>query len=548
MAVVQTSYHHLLGWAEKTPDRAFLNQPRNGQVETYSWKQAADNSRKMAGALRALGLRPGDKVAIIAKNSAEWFIADCAIIMAGLISVPIYPTAEAKTIRYVMEHSEAKAIFIGLLDNWQEPGKALDDSIIKIAFPYQSIDCDYQWLDLLEKHEPLAELSQPDSSDVMSILYTSGSTGKPKGVILSFGAYEYSCMTCASLLEFNENDRALSYLPLAHITERAVVEGPAIIAGVEIFFSESTATFLTDLKRARVTLFISVPRLWVKFQAGILAKISPLKLRILLAIPFVGKAVAKKIRDDLGLGYARLTGSGSAPISPLTLKWYQRIGIEIGEGWGMTETTGLSCNNSPFSVERIGTIGKPIPGTEMKLSEQGEILLRSPALMTEYYKEPELTKAAFTEDGFLRTGDKGEWDEACQAFRITGRVKDLFKSAKGKYVTPVPIESKLSASPLLEQICVMGSGLPAPVAVVVLSPIGESMAKDKIVDSLEETLSQVNAALESHERLSAIIIANEPWTIENELLTPTMKLKRDKLEEKYQAVISKPFASKIVWQ
>ncbi len=548
MAAVQTSYHHLLSWAERTPDRAFLHQPRNGQVQTFSWSEAADISRRMASALLDLGLVPGDKVAILAKNSAEWFLADCAVMMAGLISVPIYPTAEAKTIRYVIDHSEAKAVFIGLLDNWEEPGKVLDDSIIKIGFPYQTIDCDHQWLDLVDKNEPLADLHEPDSGDVMSILYTSGSTGNPKGVILSFGAYEYSCTTCASILEFNESDRSLSYLPLAHITERAVVEGPAIIAGVEIYFSESLATFQTDLKRAKVTLFVSVPRLWVKFQAGIQAKISPLKLSILLAIPFVGKAVAKDLREQLGLGYARLTGSGSAPISPITLKWYQRIGIDIGEGWGMTETTGLSCNNSPFSIERIGTIGNPIPGTEMKLSEQGEILLRSPAVMTEYYKEPELTKAAFTDDGFFRTGDKGEWDESCQAFRITGRVKDLFKSAKGKYVTPVPIESKLSASPLLEQICVMGSGLPAPIAVVVLSPIGAKLAKEKIEESLENTLEQVNGVLESHERLAAIVIAKEPWTIENELLTPTMKLKRDKLEAMYKAVISRTFANRICWE
>lgn len=548
MGSAYTSYHAMLEWERKTPNKVFLHQPVDGVVKTFTWQESAETARRFANALLAIGLNKGDKVAILAKNCAEWFIADCAMMMAGVISVPIYPTAEAKTIRYVLDHCEARAIIIGKLDNWQEPEGALPGSIITIGMPYQTIDCQYNWTDLIDSTQPLTAFSEPDSRDIMSILYTSGSTGNPKGVCLSYGSYEYACKTCCDLLDYLEGDRTLSYLPLAHITERAVLEGPAIFSGVEVYFTDRLDTFQDDLRRSRATLFISVPRLWVKFQAGVHAQISPVKLRALLALPIIGKIIAGKVRETLGLKHARLVGSGSAPISPLTLKWYSRLGINISEGWGMTETCGLSCGNNPFRKERIGTIGVPIPGTEMKLSEQGEILLHSPALFTEYYKEPELTAAAFTEDGFLRTGDKGEWDDKLQAYRITGRVKDIFKSAKGKYVTPVPIESRLSVNPNFEQICVMGSGLPAPVAVVVLSPSAKTLPRERVEESLVDTLNSVNEQLESHERLGAIFVARDEWTIENELLTPTLKLKRDRLEEKYQALISRPADSTVVWE
>jgi long-chain acyl-CoA synthetase len=286
----------------------------------------------------------------------------------------------------------------------------------------------------------------------------------------------------------------------------------------------------------------------VKFQAGVHGKIPPKKLKLLLSIPIVGKIIAKKIRTELGFANCRSFGSGSAPISPLTLKWYQRLGVNIGEGWGMSETSGLSCGNTPFRADRIGTIGAPVPGTEMKLSDEGEILIRSPGLFSEYYKQPELTREVFTEDGFFHTGDKAEWVEDIQAFRITGRVKDIFKSAKGKYVTPVPIEASLSGNPLLEQICVMGAGLPAPVAVAVLGEAAHHLPRETVEKSLGATLADVNRHLESHERMSHIVVVDDEWTTENGLLTPTLKVKRDVLEERYGPLISKPHGSQVAWE
>ncbi len=548
MANFKAAHQAVVEWGGKTPDRPFLHQPVGGQVRAYTWSQCVDESSRLAAAFRAIGLDRGDKIALLSKNCAEWILTDLAIAMAGMISVPIYPTAGRETISFVIDHSEAKAIVIGKLDDPQVAAQAIPEGVSTIAMPYESIDCACKWQSMLESHKPLQVRNDPNPEDVMTILYTSGSTGQPKGVVLTYGAYHYASMAALVAGQGHAGDRALSYLPLAHISERTCTAGPAIYSGCQLFFVESLDTFQRDLHNARVTTFISVPRLWVQFQSAVHAKIPPKKLALILKIPILGNVVARKIRKDLGFSHARRFGSGSAPISPLTLKWYQRIGVNIGEGWGMSETSGLSCGNTPFHAHRLGTIGVPVEGTEIKLTDEGEILLRSPGLFREYYKQPELTREVFDDDGFFHTGDKGEWIEKIQAYRITGRVKDMFKSSKGKYVVPVPIEAKLSGNPLIEQSCVMGSGLRAPVAVVVLTPAARPTSRTEIEESLGSTLDRVNDELESHEKLERIVIVIDEWTIENGLLTPTMKIKRSLLEEKYQRLISKNGNQRIQWE
>jgi long-subunit acyl-CoA synthetase (AMP-forming) len=502
----------------------------------------------MATALQGLEFSPGDRVAILAKNSAEWVLADLAIAMAGLVSVPIYPTANADTVSYILEHSEAKACFVGKLDNPDALGNAIPGSVATVAFPYPTAQCRYHWNTLIEGAEPISAPHDPAPKDVMTILYTSGSTGRPKGVVISYGAYHYGCNAAWRTFGTKEDARVLSYLPLAHVTERTVVVGPSIYAGATIFFVESLQTFPRDLTTARPTMFASVPRLWVKFQSGIHAKIAPGKLQRLLAIPLVGRLVARKIRAGMGLDCCELFGSGTAPISLHTLNWYHKLGIDISEGWGMTETGGLSCTNLPFDAKRLGTIGEPLDGTELKISDQGELLIRSPGLFTEYFKQPELTAESFTEDGFFCTGDKAEWDDRCRGYRITGRVKDIFKSAKGKYVVPVPIESHLSANPLIEQVCVIGSGLPAPIALIVLSETARQLPRETVVESLESTRLDTNRHLESHERLSGMLVVNDEWTTENGILTPTLKVRRDRIEERYLSVVDREFDKPVVWE
>ena len=536
----------LADWAGMTPQRPFLTQPWGAEVREWTFKQAHDEAAVFASALLRLGLNPGDKVAIVSKNCAEWLLADVAISMAGLVSVPIYPTASTDMIGYVLEHSRANAVIVGRLDDPNLVRRALSPAATTIGMRYAEIDCEHDWQEMIDDNDPIEQLHRPTSDEMMTILYTSGSTGRPKGVVLSYGAYECGSKTTAKTIGVTADDRALSYLPLAHATERTVIAGPAIYFGFQLFFVDNLQTFMTDLRRAAPTLFISVPRLWVQFQAGVHKKISPKRLDRLLAIPFIGRVIARKVRKSLGLNSCSRIGSGTAPISPVTLRWYEKIGVDISEGWGMTETSGLSCVNLPFRSDCVGTIGTPVTGTEMKLSEENEILIRCPSLFTEYYKQPELTADVFSEDGFFHTGDKGEWDERLRAFRVTGRLKDQFKSAKGKYVAPVPIEGRLAGNPLIEQVCVMGSGLRAPVAVVVPSATANDMPKEEIESSLEATLHTVNDMLELHEKLSTIYVVEDPWTIENGLLTPTMKIKRDKIESRYEALIREDCGA-IMW-
>jgi len=536
-------------FAQQKPNTIFLRQPFDGgQLRDYTWAQAENHCARMAQALLNLGLSSGDKVAILSKNCAEWFLADWAIQWAGLISVPIYPTAGVDTIQYVLDHSEAKVVIVGKLDDWQSQEPGVNPDLVRIAMPFETMACQHQWNDLVANTEPMKEPADLTVDDTLSIMYTSGSTGKPKGVVVTLGAYNYASQTNVTVAGLAESDRFISYLPLAHITERAVIQGPALYCGSTVYFVESLDTFQHDLQTARPTKFLSVPRLWTKFQTGVYKKLPPTKLKILLAIPGLNKLIAKKIRQGLGLDECDLFGSGTAPISPATLHWYHRIGIPISEGWGMTETCGLSCTNITFNPSMLGTIGNPIPGTEIKVSDQGELLIRTPGLFKEYYKQPELTKESFTEDGFFKTGDKVERDEKLQAFRITGRVKDLFKTEKGKYVAPVPIESKLADNPNIEQICVMGSGQPQPVAVVVLSENGQELTKEDATVSLETTLNKVNLTLEAHEKLARVIVADSDWTIDNGLLTPTMKIKRDLIENQYTEVVAQAAQQQVVWQ
>lgn len=536
----------LLKHAKTHPEKPFLHQPVNRELLITTWGETEQQARKVASGLLSLGLKKGDKVAILAKNSAEWFVTDLAIMMAGMISVPIYATAGKDTIAYVLEHSESKAVFVGKLDDKAAAAEVLNGGIPRIAFPYDTVAADHQWKDWLATNAPLEDIHMPSLDEVMSIVYTSGSTGKPKGAIITFRNFSSVSENHRKLFESSGEDRLVSYLPLAHITERGVIEGPGMYSAALIYFVESLDTFVDDLKVARPTLFISVPRLWTRFQVGVHEKMPPEKLQKLLRIPLLGKVVAKKIRQGLGLDSVKKFGSGSAPISKSLLEWYQKIGINISEGWGMTETTGLSCTNLPFRKDMLGTIGKACDCVEMKLSDEGEILIRGEAVFTEYYKNPEATEQSFV-DGWFRTGDKAGL-ESTGAFKIIGRVKEEFKTAKGKYVAPVPIESALASNSNIEQMCVMGLGRKQPIVVVVLAEHLVHADRESIRPSLQQTLNEVNAQLESHQQLDCMIVTDDAWTIENQYLTPTLKIRRNLVEDRYTKVAQHVEGRKVVWE
>ncbi len=526
------------------PDAPYLHQPVDGELKTFTWAEVDQQARCIANALLALEVSTGDRIGILSKNCAEWFIADLAIMMAGLISVPIYHTANRDTISYILEDSDCKAVFVGKLDGMEEAEAALNESIPRIIFPYPSLTGQYSW-DKVLSHPPLESIHQANEQDMMSIVYTSGSTGNPKGVVLEHQNLKAAASSAVSLLDVTSEQRLMSYLPLAHITERALIETLSFYAACQIFFVESLESFITDVKRCDPNSFISVPRLWNKFQSEILTKIPDKKLQIMLKIPFLGKVVAKKIRAGLGLNSTTLFGSGTAPISPSVLRWYERIGVPISEGWGMTETTGLSCSNQPFNSQSIGTIGRPLDCVEMKIGENSEIMIRGEAVFKEYYKNPVATAKSFT-DGWFHTGDMGEVT-ADGDFKIIGRVKEQFKSAKGKYVAPAPIENYLGRNNDIEQVCVMGEGRKQPIALVVL---GQQSVRGstEINNSLSKTLHIVNKKLEKHQKIDHIIVLKEEWTVENNLLTPTLKIKRSDIEAKFKHFLEMDIATPIYWE
>lgn len=541
---LKTPLEMLYEQVENNPQRTYLTQPHNGEVTTYTWQEFDQQVRKAAAGLIALDLPKGSHIALISKNCAQWFIADMAIMMAGHVSIPIFPTAGPETISYVIEHASCPVIFVGKLEHPDEQIKAVPDTVKSIGFPYPGAKTDISWQEFLAQ-PPFEGKPKPALEDTMTIIYTSGSTGKPKGVLHTYGSISWSGSASMPSLDVTENDRILSYLPLSHITERVLVEMASLYSGMQIFFIESLDTFKTDIQRCKPTLFISVPRLWTRFQMGVLAQMPQNKLDFLLKIPILGSLVAKKIRKGLGLDQARLCASGSAPISPALIHWFSKLGIEICEGWGMTENCAYGTSSVPFRKDKIGCIGRAYEGVDIRISDEGEIQVKGQCNMKEYYLEPEKTAEVFTEDGYLRTGDKGEID-AEGYVRITGRLKDIFKTAKGKYVAPVPIESKLMENAHIEQVCVTGSNLKQPIALVVLS---EEVRADRktLHKSLSNTLESVNALLESHQVLDRIVVVNESWTIENDMLTPTLKVKRHVLEKNYYDVINGQYQEKLVW-
>lgn len=540
---LKTPLDMLYHWEATTPDKVYLRQPINGIFQEYTWADTANLVRRLAASLQNLHLNPGDHVAILSKNCAEWFIADLAIMMAGLVSVPIFFTASQDTIRYVLEHGECKAIFVGKLDELEHQCEAITDDVVRLGFPYEQVPNAIAWEQLIA-HQPLAGQPKRALDDVMTIVYTSGSTGKPKGIVNTFGAFAYACEQFKKNIPGTSEERCISYLPLAHITERVVLEGASIYTGYYVSFIENLDTFQENIKSVQPTMFLSVPRLWTRFQMGVLAKIPQKKLDFLLSIPILNKIVARKIRRELGLDSAFIFGSGSAPLSPATIRWYQRIGINICEGWGMSENNGLGTVNYPFREEKIGSIGRAQVQGDVRISEEGEIQVKGANLMREYYKDPEQTAEVYTEDGWFKTGDKGSIDSEGY-IRITGRTKEIFKTAKGKYVAPAPIEALLMENSNIEQVCVTGTNLKQPVALIVLAPEANSIGRHTLEQNLKNTLDKVNQHVESHEMLDALVVVNEAWTPENGLLTPTLKIKRSVVEEKYQRQIEQPYSAAI---
>jgi long-chain acyl-CoA synthetase len=518
-----------LKWEKEVPNDLFLRQPFNGEWRNWTYQQAGEEIRKIAAGLKRLNLPLRSNIALLSKNCAHWIMADLAIMMAGHISVPLYATLTAHSIEQILEHSESKAIIIGKLDNYAAQKDGIPPGILRIGMELYGIKENLSWEKLLAAEKPTTEVAAWDYDELLTIMYTSGTTGKPKGVMHSAGNFDTVLTVAITDLFLPQRPKLFSYLPISHIAERMGIEMVGIYMGGSFSFAESLETFPKNLADTQPDLFFAVPRIWAKFREKISEKLPPKKLNTLLSIPIINNVIRKSIKKKLGLARATHIYSGAAPISVDMLEWFDKIGITIFQAIGMTE----DCVHSHFNrqgANRFGTVGKALSKVQLKIADDGEMRIKSPSLMKGYYKEPELTAASFDEEGFLKTGDKAECDKD-SFVTIVGRIKDQFKTDKGKYVSPAPIEMMLLANQDIDQACVVGMGIPQPIALVSLSATGKLKSKEDIALSLANSLNQVNPNLESYEKLEKAVVMKSDWTIENGLLTPTLKVKRNEVEK-----------------
>jgi long-chain acyl-CoA synthetase len=540
------------------PEQVLLIQPvGDGKVIEYTWRQMLDNARRMAAHLESLRFEPGARIAMLSKNCAHFFMVELAVWMAGGTTVAIFPTESAENVRYVLEHSEARLLFVGKLDTWPRQVSGVPAGLPCIALPLAPRTGFETWDSIVARTAPLTGRPSRDAEDLAMLLYTSGSTGQPKGVMQSFGSItrvtEYRVSDTREVMPDDVELRVLSYLPLAHCYERAVVECRILLEGRgRVFFTASLATFVEDIKRARPTIFVSVPRLWAKFQQGVFQTMPAEKLDAMLDDPAGAKEVARKVLAGLGLDEVRVAASASAPAPPALLAWYRRLGLNMWEGYGMTEDFAYSHRTTDGQIAP-GYVGAACLGVGVRIGEDGEVLIKSPGQLVGYYKQPDLYAESFTEDGYFRTGDLGEL-RADGQLRITGRKKELFKTAKGKYIAPAPIEIRLNAHPMVELSLVSGVGQPAPYAVVILDEhlrgsVSDPATRGRVEAELGKLLDDVNKTLAAHEKLRVLVVAREPWTIENGCLTPTMKIKRGRIEAALAAKVGAWYAQQgpVLW-
>ncbi|WP_375324457.1 AMP-binding protein [Flagellimonas sp. GZD32] len=526
----QTPLEAFFFWLDKKPDHIFLRQPINRNFIEYSRKDAYDQALRVAAALHKMGLQKGDHVALLSKNCAHWFMADLALMLGGFISVPLYPTLDKDSIHEILVHSESKAIIIGKLDDYKAQKGGIPD-IPKIGVGLYGISEAFTWEDLANRTTDFEPVKQRPE-DLITIMYTSGTTGNPKGVMHKVKSFDLVVRNGIKSFQLKDESKFFSYLPLSHIAEHIGIEMGAIYMGGTVSFPESLETFAEDLASVQPNIFFAVPRIWQKFQEGVLNKIPQKKLDKLLSIPVVKSLVKNKIKKKLGLGDVQFCASGAAPLAVSLQQWYKKIGVEIHQCYGMTEDCILSHFNLP-GTNKFGTVGRPLPGVTSKLSAEGEIQIKSDALMVGYYKSPEQTAEMFTEDGFLKTGDLGEFDHDGY-LSIVGRIKDQFKTDKGKYVTPSLIELELSKNTDLEHICVVGTGISQPIVLLIPSGAGKAKGKEGLNQSILDSIDELNPRLKKHEKIEKAVIMKENWTVDNGLMTPSMKIRRNRIEAIHQ--------------
>jgi long-chain acyl-CoA synthetase len=565
-----------------------------GKLDGFSSKEFFERIRDLSLGLSALGVTRGDRVAIVAESRPEWLIADLAILTLGGVTVPIYPTLSAAQVRYILKDSGARAVFVSTrlqAEKVQEIRHELPslEAIIVMDAAAASMSPSVTSMQALGErgHQHIANewgvgKAFKDRSktigppDLATIIYTSGTTGEPKGVMLSHGNLVANIKASANVLSVNQDDIALSFLPLSHAFERMVVY-VYLISGVTINFAESFDTLARDIGAVRPTILTGVPRVYEKLHArindkgqtgaGMKPKIfkwaagvaqakghaalrgtSPGVLTSLQA-PLADRLVFAKIRDGLG-GRIRYLVSGSAPLPAIVAEFFLGIGLPIVEGYGLTETSPILTVNPP-AAPRGGSVGKPIPGVELRIADDGEILARGPNVMSGYYNKPTATNDALR-DGWFHTGDIGTIDGEGY-LRITDRKKDLLVTSGGKKIAPQPIETVLKRSPIVAEAVLLGDRQKYAAALIVpefnalerrLKDLGlppgsreELVKRADVIKLYDEIVDALNRELSQFERIKKFTLLPAEFSVESGELTPTLKVKRKVVEERWREVI-----------
>ena len=528
-------------WEKKFKDRPLLRQPFGNKWEEYTWGEVGEMARKLASGLKSLGLRDNAHIGIYSKNCREWVISDLAIVMAGYISVPFFPSLNGDELSHLLDFGDVDALFIGKIETWDKIKDILPEKLPIIKYPQYDgcsiVSKGVEWDEFINSHKPIEDPHKPNLSELWTIIFTSGTTGNSKGVMLKYRSIDGIKSVLSEPdnplgIRHDGNNNFVSYLPLNHIFERVVVEWVCFTYGGSISFVESIDTFGKNLKEIQPHVFAGAPRVWTKLQLGILSKFPQKRLDFLLSIPLLSSILKKLIRKGLGFSRIRQTVSGAAPIQVSLIEWFRKIGIYITNGYGMTENCVICTAVDGQNIEKTGSVGITHKGIDLKIDEEtGEILTKGPVIMSGYYKNKDMSDRTLR-NGWLHTGDKGYLDSDGYLY-ITGRVTDSFKTSKGKFIEPVLLEELLGDINEIEESCVVGRGIAQPLCLIQLSDIGKSISRDKLSNILLERMNSINAKLMNYQKLSTFIIVKDEWTQENGIIGPTQKLKRGEIEDVY---------------
>ena len=514
--------------AEQNPDKIWLRDLREDGSQDYTWGQSHEQISAI-GAMLEQRFGQGEAMVVLSSNCAHWVLADLAIIASGNVTASMFTTLPAPTADYILQLTEAKVIFVGQTSNWDQIITVLPKDILIVALPGVELEQPHEkWEDLLARYAGQAPAYQCQPDDMISLVFTSGTTGMPKGVIQTHSSNLIPIRRFTDMFGIAESPRYFSYLPLSHIAERQIVEFSSIVLGGEIYFNESMDTLARDLPRARPHVFFGPPRVWEQLQQAVIGKFGG-KDALAAALSQDKAGIGALILEGLGLNEVEYCLTAAAPTPPALIHWWDDLGLTLMEGFGQTEAMGVILSSREH--RRVGSIGKPIGEVQFKVTEEGELAIKADGCTPGYFKQEDKT-AELIRDGWLHTGDKVRVDEDGFIY-ITGRVKDYFKTIQGKFVAPPPIEGAFAVNPHAEQQCLLGRGFSKTVMVLVLTAEAQEVPEQEVEESILETIRQVNDSIEKHARIGAVIVSREPWSIENEVLTPTMKIRREKVEERF---------------